>query len=144
MKKSVKSKPIIIGNQLLRLLKDPTRFKKLEDGWIRDNLLGVEWGKSSEQRMKWKEAKEYCAKLGGRLPEVNELQSLVNYSKYDPAIDTDLFPDTKSSWYWTGTEVAGDSYYAWVVVFYYGSVDTSSKDGSFYVRPVRASQCSAV
>lgn len=130
------------SSPFLKLLRDPNRFKKLEDGWVRDTLAGVEWGPSSEERMTWSKAKEYCGKLGGRLPEVNELQSLVDYSKHDLAIDKKFFPDTNSSWYWTNTEVAGYSYYAWVVGFYNGGVNDSSKDYDSYVRPCRASQCS--
>jgi len=127
-------------NQFLKLLRDPNRFKKLDDGWVRDNLCGIEWGPSSEERMPWAKAKDYCAKLKGRLPEVNELQSLVDYSKHDPAIDKSLFPDTKSSWYWTGTKVAGGFGYAWLVTFDYGDVANSGKGDDGYVRPCRASQ----
>lgn len=125
----------------LQMLHDPNRFKKLKDGWIRDALLGIEWGPTAENLMNWKEAKKYCTKLGGRLPEVNELQSLIDYSKHNPAIDKDVFVDTKSSWYWTGSEVAGNSYNAWVVDFYYGGVYNTNKANNYYVRPCRASQC---
>ena len=126
--------------KFLKLLRDPNRFKTLEDGWVRDALLGVEWGPTSEKEMPWETAKEYCAKLGGRLPEVNELQSLVDYSKRSPAINADVFKDTKSSWYWTGTEVAGFSVLAWIVYFSNGYVGYYSKGTSSYVRPCRVSQ----
>lgn len=124
----------------LKMLRDPNRFKKLKDGWTRDSLLGVEWGPSSTNEMNWKDAQEYCKKLGGRLPEVNELQSLVDYRSYSPAINKEIFPDTKSSWYWSGTTHAGGSYFAWMVYFSYGSVGNDSKDDNGYVRPVRSSQ----
>ena len=140
MKKVKKSESKVEVNQFLKLLRDPNRFKKLDDGWVRDSLCGIEWGPSSEDRMPWAKAKDYCAKLKGRLPEVNELQSLVDYSKHDPAIDKSLFPDTKSSWYWTGTEVAGGSGYAWGVGFYGGLVGYDFRASSSYVRPCRASQ----
>jgi len=140
MKKVAKKETRIEVNQFLKLLRDPNRFKKLKDGWVRDIILGIEWGPSSEESMTWDKAKEYCAKLGGRLPEVNELQSLVDYSKRDPAIDKNLFPDTKSSWYWTGTEVAGGSVSAWLVGFGGGYVYRYFKGFSSYVRPCRVSQ----
>ena len=125
----------------LSKLRDPNRFKKLPDDWVRDTMVGVEWGPSSDKYLTFSQAQEYCAKLGGRLPEVNELQSLVDYTKRDPAINKDLFPDTKSSWYWTGTELAGSASSAWCVYFFYGHVlyDSVKGDGG-YVRPVRASQ----
>lgn len=141
MKKTVKPEKKIELNQFLKLLRDPNRFKKIEDGWVRDSLLGIEWGPSSAEEMTWAKAKDYCANLGGRLPEVNELQSLVDYSRRDPVIDTTFFKDTKSSWYWTGTEVAGGSTSAWCVRFSYGYVGNFNKGNGYYVRPVRASQC---
>ena len=75
------------------------RFKILRDGWIFDKALGIEWGPTSEKTMVWKDAKAYADKLGGRLPSVKELRSLVDYEKHDPCIDKDFFSDTKSSWY---------------------------------------------
>lgn len=72
----------------IKLLRDPNRFKKLENGWVRDSLLGVEWGPSSKESMTFKKAQAYCKELKVRLPEVNELQSLVDYTKNGPAIDT--------------------------------------------------------
>ena len=130
----------IIVSPFMRLLRDPNRFKKLEDGWVRDTLVGVEWGPCSEKYLTFKQAQEYCAKLGGRLPELNELQSLVDYTKFDPAIDKDLFPDTKSSYYWTGTQHARFEDYAWCVLFSSGFVLYDVKGYDYYVRPVRASQ----
>ena len=125
----------------MRLLRDPNRFKKLKDGWIRDSLLGVEWGPSSDEIMNFESAQKYCSEQGGRLPEVNELHTLANYSQKKPAIDTAFFKDTKTNdWYWTGTEVAGVSSCAWCVDFDDGFVDFFGKDGTFCVRPVRSSQ----
>ena len=136
-----KSKTVeVVASPFLKLLRDPNRFKKLDDGWVRDMLCGLEWGPTADKTMTFKQAQDYCVKLGGRLPEVNELQSLVDYSKKDPAIDKDLFPDTKSSWYWTGTthEVYSDC--AWCVYVTNGYVVDINKDYVNYVRPVRASQ----
>jgi len=124
----------------LKMLRDSNRFKNLKDGWVRDSLLGVEWGPSSANEMDWKAAKEYCKKLGGRLPEINELQSLVDYRNYVPAINKEVFSDTKTSWYWSGTTHAGYSGYAWIVGFNGGYVSNYGKDSSYYVRPVRSSQ----
>ncbi|MCP4714738.1 MAG: DUF1566 domain-containing protein [Deltaproteobacteria bacterium] len=36
-----------------------------------------------------------------RLPALHELITLVDYGKTDPTIDSEYFPDTYSSWYWT-------------------------------------------
>lgn len=118
------------------------RFVKREDGTVIDNMLGVIWGATLEGRKTWTEAKQACEKLGKgwRLPTVSELFSLVDRKKYNPAIDTNIFPDTKSSWYWTSELVAGSDGYAWFVNFYDGCVDSFYKYNYNYVRPVRASQ----
>jgi hypothetical protein len=129
-----------VESAFIKLLKDPNRFQKLEDGWVRDKLVGIEWGPSSKDEMNFAKAQQYCSKLGGRLPEVNELQSLVDHTKYNPSIDTNIFQDTLASWYWTGTQHAKYADCAWCVGFDYGGVGNGSKGLDNYVRPVRASQ----
>ena len=138
--KSVVKEEVKVESAFMKLLKDPNRFQRLEDGWVRDKLVGVEWGPTSKGGMTFKEAQEYCAKLGARLPEVEELMSIAVRTKHDPSIDTDVFPDTKASWYWTRTQHARWNDCAWCVVFYNGSVGNSYKGNGIYVRPVRASQ----
>ncbi len=120
-------------------LYNPARFKKLKDGWIKDSLLGVDWGKSSNKRMNWTEAKEYAIKEGGRLPEIDELNSLVDRSKYKPATHP-IFTDAQSNNYWSGTTFAGYTGLAWFVYFGYGYVYGDYKAYGYYVRPVRSSQ----
>ncbi len=78
-----------------------------------------------------------------RLPTLNELFSIVNYSIANPGptIDTGYFPNTQPSWYWSSTTYACSTDRAWSVDFgygngYYGSY--KSKDG--YVRAVREEQ----
>ena len=117
------------------------RFTKNEDGTVRDSLLKVVWGKTLPDRMTWAKAKEVCEKLGKgwRLPTVNELFSLVDRTKYNPAIDKDMFPDTQSSYYWASETFAYYSDVAWYVYFYDGGVNANGKGISYYVRPVRAS-----
>ena len=139
VKKAQKKKQVVVS-PLIKLLRDPNRFQKLEDGWVRDKLCGVEWGPSSDKYLTFKQAQAYCKKLGGRLPDVEELASLVDRTKYDPAIDKDIFLDTKSSYYWTGTQHARWSDSAWCVVFVNGHVSNDGKGYDVYVRTVRASQ----
>ncbi len=75
-----------------------------------------------------------------RVPNVKELRSLVNLAKTSPAIDTAAFPNTPSDWFWTSTPYAGDADYAWIVVFYSGSVSNSNRYNGYAVRLVRAAQ----
>ena len=79
-----------------------------------------------------------------RLPNRNELQSIVDYSLYNPAIDTIYFPDTVASDYWSSTTSADYTSYAWLVGFNYGYVGNNYKSSYYfyvYVRAVRGGQC---
>ena len=134
------SKAIFLSGGFLDKLRSPDRFVKLEDGWIKDNLLGLDWGPSSDKTMNWADAKKYAIDKGGRLPTVDELSSLVDRSKRNPATDP-IFTDTKTDdYYWTGTELAGGSGGAWFVGFSSGVVGSYGEDSNGYVRPVRSSQ----
>jgi Protein of unknown function (DUF1566) len=88
----------------------------------------------------------YCSVLslngaGWRLPTVNELLSIVDYSTSSPAIDPSAFPGTPSNLFWSTTLQHGDNG-QWAVDFSYGSVGwvytTGSKgNSSLNVRCVR-------
>lgn len=117
---------------------EQVRFKNLDDGWIKDSLLGLDWGPSSEETMDFKSAQEYCEKIGARLPSSNELMSLIDHSTNKPA---SVLKDMKyDDWYWTDTPVVGYPEGAWCVHFYNGGVINDHKANVNYVRPVRASQ----
>lgn len=137
MKKAVAEK---VKKQFVAMLTSPERFQILDDGWIRDAFLDLEWGPSSESEMNFAKAVKYCAKEGGRLPEAHELFTLVNLSKNSPAAPK-AFKDMKSSWYWSNTKTSWSASAAWCVSFYCGSVSLNGVDIAIYVRPVRASQC---
>ena len=68
------------------------RFTTLVDGWVKDGLLGLDWGPSSDKKMSWEDAKKYCLDKGGRLPEVEELSRLVDYKRYKPSINAEILP----------------------------------------------------
>jgi hypothetical protein len=117
------------------------RFEKLSDGWVKDKLLGVDWAPTSDKSMVFKDAQKYCADLNGRLPSIEELQTVIDYREENPAIN-EIFADTKTDdWYWSGTTTDWNKGRAWCVYFFYGDVYFSgNKDDDGYVRPVRASQ----
>jgi len=126
---------------VIALMKDPNRFENLKDGWVRDHFLGIDWGKSSKGLLNLSDAQEFCSKMGGRLPTVDELRLLVDHSKFEPAINSEFFVDTKTDdWYWTGTRHPKLADYAWCVYFDGGFVSYSHEGDANYVRPVRASQ----
>ena len=72
-----------------------------------------------------------------RLPTVQELVSIVDYSRKQPACDLALFPDAKCDWYWTSDMSAWSPDCAWVVHFGGGGVGSLRRDGYAFVRAVR-------
>jgi len=119
----------------------PARFKKLKDGWVKDNLLGIDWAPASlEKDLPWNEGMEY-AKQYGRMPSDFELSTLVDRTKSNPAtIEAAKVLDLRTAWYWSGVTTAWSAGGAWVVGFNYGYVHGVVKDYSYCVRPVRSSK----
>jgi hypothetical protein len=73
-----------------------------------------------------------------RLPNVRELQSLIDYGRYGPALPSGHpFTGVQSSAYWSSTSVAYDTSYAWGVGLYDGYVLPGDKMNADYVWPVR-------
>jgi len=75
-----------------------------------------------------------------RMPTRKELLTLVDDSRFDPAIDTDFFK-TKGGWCWTSTPVASSpSGYAWDVGFGSGFSDYHLQSHEGLVRSVRSAR----
>lgn len=121
-----------------------TRFTHNEDNTVTDTKTGLTWSRDTIAKdVTHEEAEKKVAELDGewRLPTVEELRELVDYTRRLPAIDTDAFPDTEDDWYWTSTSVAGHEASArWVVYFYFGIVLVNHRNGYACVRAVRAGQ----
>ncbi|WP_144346215.1 Lcl domain-containing protein [Shewanella xiamenensis] len=75
-----------------------------------------------------------------RLPNKNELTSIVEYRCHGPAINNQQFPNTSSSWYWSSSPYASHSYGARGVDFYSGGVSYYEGYYGGHVRLVRAGQ----
>jgi hypothetical protein len=118
------------------------------DGTVTDTATGLMWQQFEVEdevpRTTWEDALTLCESLNHagysdwRLPNVKELQSIVDHNAHDPAIDTTLFPNTESFGYWSSTSTS--TFTALGVDFIYGLVDSYSKTGDnalYYVRAVR-------
>jgi len=80
-----------------------------------------------------------CGKADWRLPKQAELQSIVDYSRVGPAIDTDYFPNTPSRMFWSSSPDAFNRG-AWIVNFIAGWGGQAGKSIGNAVRLVRAGQ----
>jgi hypothetical protein len=125
------------------------RFIDMGDGTVADTCTGLLWQQETAHgKYTWQEALQYCDGLGlagfddWRLPNVRELQSIVDYGHFDPAIDP-VF-GAVSDWYWSSTTYDPiDPNHAWYVRFWDGYVIVDknfAKDTRYYVRAVRAIQ----
>ncbi len=112
---------------------------------VTDNVTGLQWQRTlSIGTYTWTNAVTYCADLdyGGysdwRLPTAPELETLPDYGRSHPEIDTTIFPDTPSEMFWTSSSVANDSTSAWYVYFANNYMSYTSKTATnIYARCVR-------
>ena len=72
-----------------------------------------------------------------RLPNKNELASLVERACHSPAINATIFPGTATSLYWSASLYANNSYDAWGVRFDIGAVNGRSKHDDYGYLSVR-------
>jgi len=115
-----------------------------------DNNTSLIWQDDNDTkniRKNWLESISYCENLNigtyndWRLPNKNELSSIVDHSRYAPSINTAVFKNVisdSSSYYWSSTSDFNDSNNAWIVGFSFGNfIVPSAKDTIKYVRCVR-------
>lgn len=84
-----------------------------------------------------------CGFSDWRMPTVEELQMIVDYSRKYPAIDTTApgyFPRTVNDLYWSASPYAANVTNAWIVSFFDGALDIKQKVGFHNVRLVRGGQ----
>jgi hypothetical protein len=134
------------------------RFTDNLNGTVTDNLTGLIWLKNANcfGSPDWATALTdanglaslSCGLTDGsfagywRLPNVRELQSLIDYGRSilpalpsgHPFIGVQLYE------YWTSTTLAGSTSSAWYVGLHSGSVGYDGKSHTYYVWPVRGGQ----
>ncbi len=145
------------------------RFAANGDTSITDNLTGLAWaphgnlmsmrdphwekqGPASDGSVTWQHALDYVAKLNAekylghndwRLPNIKELESLVNYAQPNTAawLNNQGFTNAQGGdFYWSSTSFVDDAVRAWVVDLTYGNAHYFYKSNNHYVWPVRGGQ----
>jgi hypothetical protein len=118
------------------------------DGTVTDTATSLIWQQGYAGEMTWEAALSYAESLNlagyddWRLPNITELQSIVDYNRYLPCINSTVFPNTAQySYYWSSTTSAniktigaalGVSFY----IYGFGNVG-KSVDNAEAVRAVR-------
>ncbi len=112
-----------------------------------EGLQGKQCQEGKAQLLSWPDAiasatKSNQEKFAGyadwRVPNLKELQSLVETRCFNPAINENIFPNTDGSWFWSSTSVASSTGSAWGIGFGAGygfAKDKTSQTGM--VRLVR-------
>ena len=132
-----------------------SEFTPLEGGAVvRHERTGLEWRRCPEGMdwtgsgcsgtaltRTWQGALQYADDVDGwRLPDINELRSIVERCRRSPSINQQVFPDTDSASFWSASPYAGFSDDAWGASFHNGGDGRSSKSFNYRVRLVRGGQ----
>ncbi|NMQ06836.1 DUF1566 domain-containing protein [Candidatus Accumulibacter phosphatis] len=151
-------KPSIAGNAE-QFRNASQHFMDNRDGTVTDMRTGLMWmrcalGQTWEgaaclgaaDTFSWDEAVQLRHSFGGyddwRLPEIDELRTILDRERSDPAIDTEAFPNTPSKCFWSCTPehaFSRDGFRAWLVNFKIGDAGTLGNKNSrnVHVRCVR-------
>jgi hypothetical protein len=130
------------------------RFRN-NNGTITDTATGLVWLQNANAfgPLTWAQALDACSTLASgqagltdgstagqwRLPNREELSSLVDFGRFSPALPAGHpFSSVQSSRYWSSTSYAASTGNAWFVTFYDGDVYYYAKPLTIYVWPVRA------
>jgi hypothetical protein len=106
------------------------RFR-IEGGTVLDRMTGLRWERTptfvaslpESEMSRYARAANYCSTLvldgesSFRMPSMKELQTLVDESRTDLAIDPETFPGATGDDYWTSSLLEGDPESAWFVRF---------------------------
>ena len=134
----------------------PARFIISEDGTeVTDNKTGLIWRRCAEgmtasidgctgipgaynleDALALAKSQAKATGKAWRLPKVEELSSIVDMNRRDPSIDTDVFPGTPGSPFFTASP---DGALSWFVSFYVGKVFSEYNAVPNHVRLVRSS-----
>ncbi len=138
-----------------------SRYTDNADGTVTDLITGLMWKQCSEGRSTtttpcdtgttttytWQAALQQAESVnsGGfagytdwRVPNRNELLSLVEFQCYQPSINRTFFPNVLSPWRsWSSSPNANNANTAWVAIFAAGNIMSDWKSTAYPARLVR-------
>jgi hypothetical protein len=115
----------------------------VDQGTVNDTQTRLTWERAPDLIPRvWSQAAPYCSALdlngkGWRLPSVKELMTLVDESRWGPAIDPVAFPGTPSDYFWTSSTLASFPMFVWTVFFGKGTAAVFDMSIPRVVRCVR-------
>lgn len=127
------------------IIQKPTTGKHVA---VHDRKTGLTWSAGpllAGKDMNYADAMKACAALDllgqkdWRAPTIEELLSIVDYTRCDPAVDTDYF-EGPFGWAWSSTLAKAPAGGAWGVSLSNGYSYRLNTDGTNRVRAVRAGQ----
>ena len=113
---------------------------KTDDGSIHDKDKKYTWQNVKDVFIAAVNAEKFGGYSNWRMPDIKELASIADLGRSGPAINTNFFPNTLSSSYWSFPTLANDTGYAWCVYFHSGCLSNNNKSDEYYVRAVRSEQ----
>jgi hypothetical protein len=142
-----------------------SQFTDHKNGTLTDNNTGLMWKKCSEGQTwdkvtggchmgsasyLWQAALNqaqttnnkggFAGKSDWRVPNIKELDAIVEEQCNNPAINLAVFPATPNAVFWSSSPTAYAGGHAWSIHFNSGINDASTKNSSYQVRLVRSGQ----
>lgn len=130
----------LLGNQL----------PDTADNWaaVLDANTNLMWEVNfSHQKYKWLDINQRAAEVNQvglcghsdwRVPNIDELKSLVKKGAGSPSIDAAYFPNTPASYFWSSSQYASFLNNAWFIDFRNGYAYDNNKKYAEFVRLVRS------
>jgi hypothetical protein len=122
-----------------------SHFTSNGNGTVTDANTGLMWQQAEvTPTMTWDAALTYCESLSldnhadWRLPNIKELHSISDDTRFNPSINTTYFPGAQATRYWSSTTLFGPAVSAWFVDFTSGLASYNDKTGQLPVRCVRS------
>ena len=121
-----------------------SQWHDLTENTATDQTTGLTWQTiPAPELLTWEQALDFANNLDlndcndWRLPNIKELQSIVDDRRIDPALNPMVFEVTTSKPVWTSTSLAGHGERAWTIDFKLGTVSYADKTDNLTVLCVR-------